>query len=262
MKLPLAALLGVLLLSLLASSQTGPAGPPPSSTRVPQAVRDPKAVALVRLALLRNGALAQARRDTVASGTIHTFRDDQTQSLLIKTSGTDYLRNEVGSGFVFSRAGEHGLLRYGGKNHSMPAQSIAYKRAEHLPSLLLISEIESPQLQCQMIGAENVNGVAASHIRLSVVPSDGSDPHIEDLLSETHVWIDATGLIVRARVFLFSPDAIENRSPVDLYYSDYRQIEGFLVPFHIIRDIEGQKDSEMIFDSIDLNTKLSPIDFQ
>jgi hypothetical protein len=84
----------------------------------------------------------------------------------------------------------------------------------------------------------------------------------EDLISETHVWIDQQGLVVKARIFIFSPQILQNRSPVDLYYSDYRQMDGFLVPFHISREIAHHKDSEIVFDSIDVKAKLSEADFQ
>ncbi len=223
--------------------------------------RDNAAVELIRLSLARMGSLAANGRDTVATGTLTSFRTGTTAPLTMKTHGTDYIRNEVGD-FVFIRSGISGKTRSAGKDHRVAYHSIAYKRAEHLPALLLLSEVESPALQCILIGTETVNGVSASHIRLSVVPSDSSDVQAEDLISETHVWIDQQGLVVKARIFIFSPQVLQNRSPVDLYYSDYRQIDGFLVPFHISREIARHKDSEIVFDSIDVKAKLSEADFQ
>jgi len=224
--------------------------------------RDVDAIALLRLSLVKMGALAAANRDTVATGTFLNLRTGASSPLTIKTSGTDSLRNEVGTDFVFIRNGSSGKTRYGGKDHKLPAHSVAYKRPEHLPALLLMSEVESPNLSCVMLGLESVNGIATSHIRLSLVPQDGSSPIAEDLMSETHVWIDERGLVIKARVFNFSPQLLENRSPVDLYYSDYRQVEGFLVPFHVVREVDRQKDADITFTSIVLNANLSPADFQ
>jgi|GEM_PF-6623870 len=230
-------------------------------SRRPVARRDNAALDLVRLSLAKMGTMAGSGRDTIATGTFKSFRKDTTSPLIMKTHGTDYIRNEIGD-FTFIRSGFSGKTHYGGKDHRVAYHSIAYKRAEHIPSLLLLSEVESTDLQCIMIGSEEVNGIATSHIRLSVVPADTTDAQAEDLISETHVWIDQQGLVVKARIFIFSPEVLENRSPVDLYYSDYRQIGSFLLPFHINREISGHKDSEMVFNSIDVNAKLSPADFQ
>lgn len=223
--------------------------------------RDSAAVDLIRFSLAKMGSLAANGRDTIATGTLTSFRTGTTSPLTMKTHGTDYIRNEVGD-FVFIRSGFSGKTRSGGKDHKIAYHSVAYKRAEHLPALLLLSEVESPTLQCILVGTETVNGVVASHIRLSVVPPDSLDVQAEDLISETHVWIDQQGLVVKARIFIFSPQILQNRSPVDLYYSDYRQMDGFLVPFHISREIAHHKDSEIVFDSIDVKAKLSEADFQ
>ena len=50
-----------------------------------------------------------------------------------------------------------------------------------------------------MVGQEEVNGIPASHIRLSMAPADSSDMQAEDLISETHVWINQQGLVIKAR---------------------------------------------------------------
>lgn len=238
--------------SLIAQSPASGAG---------QVRRDPDAVALIRTSLLKMGGLAAAHRDTVATGTMLNENTGKSSTLVLKTSGTDSVRNEVGSDFVFVRSNFGGHSHYDGKDHKVAWHSLLYHRAEHLPGLLLLSEVESPNLRVQMIGLENVDGVPASHIRLSVVPQDVSDARLHDLMSETHVWIDSQGLVVKARTFMFSPEVIENRSPVDLYYSDYRQVDRFLVPFHIVRAFLGQKE-DITFTSVDLNAALSPADFQ
>lgn len=235
--------------------------PIPSSA----ARRDSDAVALLRQSLVKMGVLATPNRSTVSTGSFLNLRTGAASPLTIKTLGTDFLRNEVGSDFVFIRNGNSGKSRYSGKDHNLAPHILAYKRPENLPALLIMSDLESPQVNCVMIGQESVNGVVASHIRLSVLPQNpqsAADVTAEELESETHVWIDAQGLVVKARVFNFSPQVAENRSPVDLYYSDYRQVDGFLVPFHVLREVDRQKDADITFTSIVLNASLSPADFQ
>jgi hypothetical protein len=51
-----------------------------------------------------------------------------------------------------------------------------------------------------------VNGKLANHISFTMLPSDGTPADLEALLSEFHVWIDATSfLVVQIRTFDFSP---------------------------------------------------------
>jgi hypothetical protein len=244
----------LILLSSLVVGQT-------PSTPGPIIQRDADAISLVRASLVKMGSLTAVSHDTVSIGTLTNARTGSVSPLTIKTRGTDFIRNEVGD-FVFVRSGGSGKSHYSGKDHTLPNQSVAYKRAENLPVLLLLSDIESTNLQCIMVGPESVNGVLTSHIRLSVVPQDMSDVQAHDFMSEMHVWIDQQGLVVKARTFLFSPEALQNRSAVDFYYSDYRQVDQFLVPFHIMREVDRQKDSEILFASINLNATLSTADFQ
>jgi hypothetical protein len=110
---------------------------------------------------------------------------------------------------------------------------------------------------------EQINGLPAHHIRLSMFPTDSTPAQIEDLISEFHVWIDQTSLyVVKTRCFNFSPEAIQNRSPVEVYYSDYRLQDGAQVPFHLIRYVDGRKDSEIVFSTISLNAAVAATDFQ
>ena len=77
----------------------------------------------------------------------------------------------------------------------------------------------NPNLQAQYVGLENVNGTPAHHLRLSMLPTDGTPVQIEDLTSEFHVWIDQSSLlVVKTRSFDFSPETPQNRSPVDIYF--------------------------------------------
>jgi hypothetical protein len=83
------------------------------------------------------------------------------------------------------------------------------------------------------------------------------------MISEFHVFIDqASHLVVKSISYQFSPDAIENRSSVETYYDDYRLVQGVLLPYHSIRYVAGQKDSEISLKSITLNVGIPDSDFQ
>jgi hypothetical protein len=234
---------------------------PPSPATLPQ--RDPQALALLSQSLMAMGPLASPNRMTIAQGTI-TYPNGDQKPITMKTSGTNRLRHDVGSGeFTFISTSLGGFLILKGAKHNLQFWVTQYKRPEHLPALSLMSDYENPLLQVKYLGLEPVNGSLAHHIRLSMLPADNTPPEIEDLLSEFHVYIDqASLLVVRTRSFNFSPEAIQNRSPVDTFYSDYRTQDGAQVPWHLVRYVDTQKDSEIAFTSISLNAAVPDSDFQ
>ncbi len=77
------------------------------------------------------------------------------------------------------------------------------------------------------------------------------------------MFIDAQSLLlVKTLSFDFSPEVIENRSPVETYYNDYRPESGLLVPHTLTRYVAGQKFCEITITSVQFNVGLSDTDFQ
>jgi hypothetical protein len=92
-------------------------------------------------------------------------------------------------------------------------------------------------------------------------PVDGSDPRISKLLTEAEFWIDLDSQIVRARTYIFSPEIINNRSAVDIYYSDFRRVGSRQVAFKMTRFIEGTKTQEMVINSAEFGVGNKESDF-
>ena len=74
---------------------------------------------------------------------------------------------------------------------------------------------------------------------------------MESLISEYHLWIDQQSFVVlKTATYLFSPNAIENRSLWETFYSEYRTVNGILMPFHLDNFLSGQSFSTTTFSSI------------
>src|SRR5262249_29966448 len=79
--------------------------------------RDPQALAILAQSVSTMGAIASPSRMTLAQGII-TYPDGQRKPVTMKTLGTGYLRNDVGSGeFSFVSAGGRGFLLTNGTKH-------------------------------------------------------------------------------------------------------------------------------------------------
>jgi hypothetical protein len=226
------------------------------------AVQDATAITVITQSLSTMGLVASANVRTLSQGTL-TDRDGQVNPIAMETAGVDRVRHDVGPDFRFVSNAGTGFLVLQGTRHSLPAWVTEYKRPEHLPSLSLMADYLNPNLQIQYVGLENVNGLPAHHLRFSMMPIDATQAQIEDLISEFHVYIDqASLLVVRTRSFNFSPETLVNRSAVDMYFGDYRQQDGALVPFHLVRYVAGNKDSDIVFTSVSLKANIPDSDFQ
>ncbi len=233
-----------------------------SSTVV--ASKDPQAVAIVTQAIAAMGPAVSTIQDSLTTATI-TYYDGSSGALTIKTRG-QLLRHEIGlpNGslvYVINPVGSYMLNN--GKRSALPLWATKYQLPEHIPALGRLIQFSLPNMQLNFVGQETINNQAVYHILLYALPTDATSATIEKMLSEFHFFVDAsTYQIVKSRGYIFSPDAIENRSVVENSYSDYRSVNGITVPFHIVRTVSGQPYCEITLTNVAFNVGLSASDFQ
>ena len=245
-------------LSALVSTELIPAMAQQSSV----AQRDPQALSAIVQSLAAMGLPASAALQTLAQGTL-TESSGQSSPVTLETAGLNRVRQNVGTDFTFVANTGTGFLILQGGRHQIASWTAKYKRPEHLPSLSLMADYQNPNLQAQYVALENVKGSPAHHLRLSMLPIDSTPVQMEDLMSEVHVWIDQSSLlVVKIRTFDFSPETPQNRTPVDTFFGNYQQVSGAAVPFHLTRYIAGQKDSDIVLTSISLAANNPDSDFQ
>jgi hypothetical protein len=255
--------IGLFFIVLFAASPAFAQRPQTKTSHLVAITRDTTAIGLIQQSLTAMGLVASATVRTLSVGTI-TFADGNANQLKVETIGTDRIRHDiVDTQFTSVSNAGTGFQLVSGERQTLLPWVTKYQRPDHLPSLSLMADYPNSNLQIQYLGLEGVNGNLAHHLRLSMIPTDGTPPEIEDLVSEVHIYIDpASFMVVRIRTFDFSPLTPQNRSAVDTDFSDYRQQDGAQVPFHLIRYIAGQKRSEIAFTSISLNALVPDSDFQ
>jgi hypothetical protein len=187
---------------------------------------------------------------TTAQGTI--TENGQSGSIVIKTMGQS-VRYEVSlpnEQFVTVFANGRAVRTQDGKSHPLPQWSATYYRPWHMPLLSRMADIVSTGIQYQFVGTETVSGRPAWHIQIWSTPTDGSSADLTKTISEFHVFVDqATAHPVKLITYDFSPDAMENRTPVETYFSDYRNISGALIPFHMTRYASGSLQADIVLSS-------------
>src|SRR5204863_8589386 len=127
-----------------------------------------------------------------------------------------------------------------------------------IPMLSRILDYANGDIKLIDLGVTKFAGRDCREIRIAVQPSDEKMIRIEDLMSELHVFVDMqTKQIAGTRGFIFSPEAIENRSPVDRVFSDYRLVDGIPIPFRVEQYVSGQPDQVLTWTSVRLNVGIA-----
>jgi hypothetical protein len=205
--------------------------------------------------------------DLIAEGSLQMANEDKTEHILIKTRGLESFRLERGEpGQAEVSIISHGKgSRHGGLTKpAMSRQDTAYFKADHLPAFMCSINPARDGMQVSYVGEELLNGRSAFHLKLNAIPK-GRSPHadrIESLISELHLFIDQQSFVVlKSAKYVFSPNAIENHSWWENLYSDYRDVNGILMPFRLETFVAGQPFSTTTLSTI-TNVALSNQDFE
>lgn len=237
-----------------------------SAAQQPPVNKDAQALSVLQQSLTTMNSAAGVLLDSIAQGTI-TFNDGTSASISIKSRGTDKLHHDISfptTQLSYVINGGSGYRVQDGVKEVLPLHVTAYQRVEYIPALSRIVECTNFNTNVVYVGLETLASGQAHHIKLTNVASNPKFATAEALNSEFHAFVDPnTSLVVKTTSFIFSPTAIENRFPVDSYYSDYRNINGVLVPFHMTRFVSGQKYSDLQLSIVQIDTGLnSDSDFQ
>lgn len=226
-----------------------------------------QAIVVLQESLVAMGGAASGISDSVATGTVtfHNGKDPYSSPITLKTKDTTAHSTELtldGKQSVSVVNRGLGSKRQEGKTGELPLWTTKYLLPEHLVGLRLKQALDA-RSNVVYLGLEDVSGQSCHRIQIFASPPEGIPAEQEKMISEIELFIDSkTFLVVKAKSYIFSPEIIENRSLLETYYSDYRNVNGMLVPFRISRHLSGSPYSETVLDSVDLNAVLSSSDFE
>lgn len=212
------------------------------------------------------GTFSQPTLQVVAEGT-ESIAADNTVPIRIVTRDLRDFRIERGgpaSREITIITNGRGWHDAGGKRTRIASHTAAYFKADHLPALLCSTDYSRKGLGVSYEGEEAVGGKSAFHLKLIPLPKQNGEPadRTEALISEYHIFIDAQSFVLlKTARYVFSPNAVENRSLWETSYSDYRSINGVLMPFRLDNSISGRRFSTTVFTSITTGSVVSDQEF-
>ncbi|MCU1284168.1 MAG: hypothetical protein JWO13_518 [Acidobacteriales bacterium] len=238
----------------------------PTSSAALLPKRDPEAVKVLQGAASVHGDAGIAGiRDTKALVKITSYSADGTpvavdaviissgNSIRIETTGSDggtqaFVANET------SAWNE----KPGAKPEFQPRKSVAPIGNTHLPSLVLNADIKNPNSDVSFKDAEpeDAKGLKSIVVTRHEQDSTSGDERYEVAIN------GVSGLVQQLIYHRHAPSNLKISVPIQVNYSDYRQIHGVAIPFHVEQFIRGHLASSTDIKSFDVNVGVDTSIFQ
>lgn len=128
----------------------------------------------------------------------------------------------------------------------------------------LVQAMSGPNAVLRYVGREPRNGLSADHVQLHQTSTAKNSQLARDLekLSAVEIFLDASTHAPVAVLFNIHPDSDDGRNiPVEIRFSDYRNVSGALVPFRIQRLLQGVLNLDLTVTSANINSGLADSEF-
>lgn len=231
---------------------------------------DAQSIAVLNACKAALGAAVSARiTDSVIQATVTDPANPTATpgTVTIKTKGTDMVRWEGSSnGKTFATISVHGQQRHQSGNGWVTDASAnaIHQRLTHLPALMIGHELVRGELSAVYVAAETLNGREVHRIKLArVAPQGGPMGAQLTKNSEIEVFIDAqTNLIAKIAYIHLSTTDWRMGVPTEIFYDDYRPINGMMIPFRQRTVINKSLTTDLQITSVQFNAGLPDSDFK
>lgn len=228
--------------------------------------RDPQAIGVLANALAAMGGQNVATvQDTVVQATMTppASQGGNPGTLTITTKGVNKMRFDGSGGaktssVIFNTGSE--LRSNAAGWHQAPSANASHKRFEHIPVLMLTYELTRTDLSVTYVGVETLAGRSVQHVQLARVSNLGNALDVTlSRNSQIDVWVDAQTMFVVKVAFLYLSETDWRVGlPMEIFYDNYQNTNGLLVPFHQKCLFNGQPLEDMQITSFSVNQ--SPAD--
>jgi len=237
-----------------------------SQQSAPVAQRDAQAIAVLQQSV--SAMASNAPTDSSAIGAVSIVEGSTTQngSIQILTRGMNQTAETITlpdaqRAVVYS----NGDAKYvsGTQSTIPPLELVVTDQCPDFPLPLILSALANPDSAFLYIGQEILNGVPTQHIQ--VWNTFASTSHLQNLLpfSKKDMWFDtSSGLPLKFAFLRRAGGGAVTPIPVELFFSNYKNVTGVLYPFHINKSYNGTPWQTITIQSVSFNTGLTDAQFQ
>jgi hypothetical protein len=146
-----------------------------------------------------------------------------------------------------------------GVKHAVAYQNLINEPSWFSPVAAISRLIGTPNYLTEYVGTETLDSQSVLHISISQQPpvSAVASPLLPHL-SQVDIYLDSSTFLPAALAFNAHPDDNELIDiPIRVQFSDYRQVNGTQVPFHVQRFLNNGLVLDLQFDTATINSGLS-----
>jgi hypothetical protein len=234
-------------------------------TATPASVSPLNTLAASLLTQSLNAMGASVPSDSEATGSVRVVAgsDDESGTIRIRTRGLDQSSEDVtlpkgSTSIVYSR----GMAKEGGATRPGPLELACSSQSGEFSLAILSAVAADPETTLEYVGRETLNGVTVEHIRFWKTFAARSDLQQLVDFSRKDLWLDSTTALPVKLSFLRRRGGGDVPAiPLDIYYGDYRNVQGVLYPFSISESFNGTPWAQITIGNVALNIGLTDSDF-
>lgn len=214
-----------------------------------------------------------AVQDVTLSGSVHYVAgsDDETGTAELKATAFGDARIDLSfaSGThseIYNLSAASPVGQWSDRNNprkEIPTHNLMAETAWFSPVMSISRRINAAAFTASYVGTETLDSLNVHHIAMAQLPQKFStDPQLHQHLTQVDLYIDSSTFLPAALTFNVHPDENELVDiPVEIRYSDYRNVNGQQVPFHIQKFFNNSLLLDIQLDSATVNTGISATTF-
>lgn len=234
------------------------------------AAKDAQGLAVAEQALAAHGGAPEewGYQDSVTTGTYRRAGMDSTgYSITFKSKGMNLFRSELrhpeGTSILVRKNGESVMRFSDGSTKELQLYNDLSRRADHIPTLSLLGDRMAPEVAISGPRQAIVNGKATDTIEFHIETDKYGMPDFVREVSRRVFHVDRlTGLVTKVEFDNRAENSSHSVKRVEIYYSDYKQVEGIWIPFRQTGYADGELLSDLVLDSVQFNVGLSDAEFE
>jgi hypothetical protein len=204
--------------------------------------------------------------DSVATGTVTITAGSTTESgtIRIQTRGTDQSAESLTTPSI-SRAVvySHGDAKeMAGTVIAQPSLELAVSsQSTAFPLVFLARALADTSFGLSYLGMETVDGATANHVGLWQSFANSKLQHLAEF-SKRDIWLDAaSGFPIRIAYTSRAARGAVYGMPIELHFSDFRNVGGVLYPFQINKLMNGMPWGVITIQQVTFNNGLTDSNF-
>ena len=143
-----------------------------------------------------------------------------------------------------------GVISLNGKRKRLGWETLFGERCPYFPLFSFLAELEKKSLQLDEALPK------ASGVSIKAHYEDPTDPEMAGL-SKAELTTDVSGLPSTLTYTVYHAQNAQISAQVEYTYSDYREVDGVLLPFAIDVKVDGQPSSKIRFTSVTFDPNLT-----